>query len=134
MSTSCNIVVADEDNAICLYKQSDGYPDGESGIIAGIKSAMKYAWPLPRFEAGDFAAALVRGMKEPGGGGIYIEDIDILDDIYPPCISDYTYNIRRSTNGDSLLIIVEDGKCNKIDEILLYPEIDNSTAPCESEP
>ncbi len=134
MSTSCNIIVVDEEVAITLFKQSDGYPDGESGIIAGIRRAMKYAWPLPRFEADDFAAALVREMKELGGGGIYIEDVTASQDAYPLFVSDYTYTIRRSDDRNSLFIIVEDRQ-NKIDEISLYPaEIDNSTAPCESEP
>ena len=37
-----------------------------------LQEAIPYAWPNPRFEATDFAAAIVRAWKE-GGGNIYID-------------------------------------------------------------
>lgn len=50
-----------------VYKHSDGYP---SGALAAVADAIPFAWPSPRFEANDFAAAFVRGNKN-GGGNIY---------------------------------------------------------------
>src|SRR6185369_8753373 len=72
MSTRCQIVVKDTHDTIVLYRHSDGYPDGEHGVPATIGAALQYAWPLPRYEAMDFAAAIVRGLKE-SGGNIYID-------------------------------------------------------------
>ncbi len=67
MSTRCVITVKDEDGEFALYRHSDGYPDGEHGVLAGLTSALPYAWSLPRFEADDFAAAIVRAWKQNGG-------------------------------------------------------------------
>jgi hypothetical protein len=73
MSTQANIVVKDQYEAILLYRHWDGYPDSEGGVIAGLPAALEFAWPLPRMEASDMAAAIVRAWKKPGGGGIYID-------------------------------------------------------------
>jgi len=43
-----------------VYKHHDGYP---SGAVQWIKAALDHAWPLPRFEADDFAAAFVAANK-----------------------------------------------------------------------
>ena len=72
MSTRCNIVVKDEEDSIQLYKHCDGYPDGEHGIIANLRQALEFAWELPRMEASDFAAAIVRALKY-NGGNVYID-------------------------------------------------------------
>lgn len=48
-----------------VYKHHDGYPSGAASCIAAAKD---YAWPLPRFEADEFAAAFVRANKDGGGG------------------------------------------------------------------
>lgn len=45
---------------VTVYKHSDGYP---SGAAQWIEAALEYAWPLPRFEADDFAAAFVAANK-----------------------------------------------------------------------
>lgn len=71
MSTRSTISVKDEDDVFYIYRHSDGYPRGRHGVVAGILKAFEYAWPLPRFKAMDFAAALVSAWKQPGGGGIY---------------------------------------------------------------
>lgn len=73
MATRCNILVKDnEGNRIVLYRHYDGYPEGENGVIKGLEEAKKYAWELPRFEASDFAAAIVRATKD-AAGNIYID-------------------------------------------------------------
>jgi len=43
-----------------VYKHHDGYP---SGAVQWIRAALDHAWPLPRFEADDFAAAFVAANK-----------------------------------------------------------------------
>jgi len=48
-----------------VYKHCDGYP---TGAADAIKNAMPHAWPLPRFEADEFAAAFVAGNKLGTGG------------------------------------------------------------------
>lgn len=83
MSTRSNIIVRDKFDCICIYRHSDGYPDGEHGVIATLNKALDYAWDLPRFEASDFSAAIVAAWKQPSksfdgkniyrGGNIYID-------------------------------------------------------------
>ena len=46
---------------VTVYKHSDGYP---SGAAKAIEAALPHAWPLPRFEPDEFAAAFVRGNKK----------------------------------------------------------------------
>jgi hypothetical protein len=50
---------------ITVYKHHDGYP---SGAAEAIENALAVAWPLPRYEADEFAAAFVAANKQPGGG------------------------------------------------------------------
>ena len=70
MSTRSNIIVEDEYSRIQLYRHWDGYPEG---VLADLELAVPYAWQFPRFEAQDFAAAIVRAWKGQGGGNIYID-------------------------------------------------------------
>ncbi|MHC4266735.1 MAG: hypothetical protein ACYSUK_12520 [Planctomycetota bacterium] len=72
MSTRCNIVIKDQYNKIQLYRHCDGYPDSKHGIIANLPEALEFAWRLPRMEASDFAAAIVRAWKKVAGN-IYID-------------------------------------------------------------
>lgn len=66
MSTRCTLTVHGDGEAFSVYRHSDGYPDGEHGVLNTLKAALSYAWPLPRFEADDFAAAIVAAWKRPG--------------------------------------------------------------------
>jgi hypothetical protein len=70
MATRCNVIVEDEYSRIQIYLHWDGYP---KAVIADISQALGYAWPLPRFEASEFAAAIVRAWKDIGGGNIDID-------------------------------------------------------------
>jgi hypothetical protein len=45
---------------VTVYKHSDGYPEG---AVCWITKALEHAWPLPRFEADEFAAAFVAANK-----------------------------------------------------------------------
>ena len=70
MATRSNIIVQDEYSRIQVYRHWDGYP---KAVIPELKEALEFAWPLPRFEADDFAAAIVRAWKNEGGGHIRID-------------------------------------------------------------
>ena len=48
-----------------VYKHHDNYPSGAYGFI---KAALTRAWPLPRFEADEFACAFIAANKESAGG------------------------------------------------------------------
>ena len=73
MSTRCNLIVEDSYDRIQLYRHWDGYPGRAGGVLATLEQAIPYAWPLPRFEASDFAAAIVRAWKTEGGGNVYVD-------------------------------------------------------------
>jgi len=45
-----------------VYKHHDGYP---TGAADALKAAQAYAWPLPRYEGDDYAAAFVAANKIP---------------------------------------------------------------------
>lgn len=86
MGTSAQFIVRDGDSTVNVYAHWDGYP---RGACVMLRNALNYAWPRPRFEAVDFAAAIVAGNKQPGGGSIYIDDMG----------GDFTYDITF-TGGD----------------------------------
>lgn len=100
MSTRCTITVSESDiREFHIFRHSDGYPEGKHGVIKGIQKALKYAWELPRFDAGDFAGALVRAMKE-GPGNIYLT----ANSVYHREDVEYHYAIYKT--GDDLTIVV----------------------------
>jgi hypothetical protein len=71
MSTRALYTFCDLRGEYHVYKHHDGYPSGAAQWIA---AALPYAWPLPRFEADEFAAAFVAGNKtydsKPFPGGV----------------------------------------------------------------
>jgi hypothetical protein len=100
MSTRCVVTVFEDDESYAIYRHSDGYPDGEHGVIAMLERVLPFAWPLPRFEAADFAAAIVVAWKG-GGGDIYLTPrADNHGDLA------YRYEIRRSEHDSHLLVTV----------------------------
>jgi len=100
MSTRCNIIVRDESLAIQLYRHHDGYPGGKYGVVNDLRKVARFAWPLPRFEADDYAAAIVRAMKRPGGGSVYIDGDagDGTANIHGDC--EYVYLITPPEGDD----------------------------------
>jgi hypothetical protein len=60
MSTRACYTFIDETEEVHVYKHSDGYPTGAAEFII---AALEFAWPLPRFEADEFAAAFVAANK-----------------------------------------------------------------------
>jgi len=100
MSTRCSITCKDDSGEFSLYRHSDGYPGTEHGVLETLKAALSYAWRLPRFEAEDFAAAIVAALKKPAsgpyaqGGNIYLSHgRDSHGD------TEYHYEITRQGNG-----------------------------------
>ena len=64
MGTRAVYTFIDEDHRHSVYKHWDGYPRTACQFIA---NALKLAWPLPRFEADEFAAAFVAANKQGAG-------------------------------------------------------------------
>ena len=98
MSTRSNIIVKDkhDDKGVQLYRHSDGYPDGKHGVIANLPRALQFAWELPRMEADDFSAAIIRAWKDHGGN-IYIDGTADLPESLHGDI-EYYYIIEADNN------------------------------------
>lgn len=107
MSTRANIIIRDECKQIQIYKHSDGYP---SGAIPAIQKALALAWPLPRWEADDFAAAFVAANKDRGGqiyiDGTWIEGKTEHGDI------EYLYFVEF--DADQKMVKITWGKSGKV--------------------
>lgn len=80
MSTRATITVADQHDSFDLYQHHDGYPDGPHGLVRHIALARRLAWDLPRFEAADFAAAIIAVLKDRGGSTYLAKDADAHSD------------------------------------------------------
>ena len=103
MSTNALIHIVEESNTIdvpettyTIYKHWDGYP---SGVQSMIEDALKIAWPLPRFEADEFAASFVAANKT-GSGDVRLVNPD--DKIW----FDFVYVIRHMEGSDKLNVTV----------------------------
>src|SRR5262245_57836446 len=64
MGTRAVYTFIDQDDSFSVYMHWDGYPYGACRLIA---KAFPLAWPLPRFEADEFAAAFVAANKQQPG-------------------------------------------------------------------
>jgi hypothetical protein len=64
MGTRAVYTFIDGDERHSVYKQWDGYPKWACRFIA---NALPLTWPLPRFEADEFAAAFVAANKKEAG-------------------------------------------------------------------
>lgn len=117
MATRCNIIVEDDRNRIQIYRNSDGYPDTEHGVLADLQSVFPYAWPLPRFEADEFSAAIVAAWKSSiqkvGDTGYFVQGGNILIDGNPRGNEllhgdiEWLYTITRSKKEGCIHVIVE---------------------------
>ena len=107
MSTNALIYVTDDEDTFAIYKHWDGYP---SGVQRMIENALEQAWALPRFEANEFAAALVAANK-PKEGDVRLVNPDQYDTTW----FDYVYVIRHMEGSDKLNVTV--GHCTGMDEL-----------------
>lgn len=101
MATRAIISFIDQKKTYHVYKHNDGNPES---IYAGIRKALKYSWPLPRYESSDFAAAYIAANKKKknsfekmnglGGGDVYLADnwFDRID-------LSYRYEVTFETLG-----------------------------------
>jgi hypothetical protein len=64
MGTRTCITFTDSDSSHSVYQHYDGYP---SNVADNLHHTIRNAWPLPRFEADEFAAAYVATCKEQAG-------------------------------------------------------------------
>lgn len=70
MSTPAVITFKDDEGAFRIYQHYEGAP---ATVAASLIAALEFSWPLPRFEASEFAAAYIRANKI-SGGGIYLSN------------------------------------------------------------
>jgi hypothetical protein len=71
MGTRALITFKDKDGeAVAVYQHSDGYPESEYGVIAELQRVVDSdsVWPLPRFEANEFATGFIAVLKDQPGG------------------------------------------------------------------
>lgn len=64
MGTRAVFTFKDADSKFHVYKHWDCYP---SGAVDFIHKAAKLAWPLPRFEADEFATSFIAANKNGSG-------------------------------------------------------------------
>lgn len=83
-----------------VYKHHDGYPSGAAEFIA---KALPLAWPLPRYENSEFAAAFVAANKEAGGGVYLTGGCDAHGDL------DYRYEIALEEQHLRVTVYEADG-------------------------
>jgi hypothetical protein len=86
-----------------VYKHHDGYPEGAE---KALKAALDYAWPLPRYEADELAAAFVAANKD-GPGGIRLT-ADGAPEGWKDKALDQEYHYEISPFGDDLYVRVFD--------------------------
>jgi hypothetical protein len=104
MSTRATITVADQHDSFDLYQHHDGYPDGPHGLVRHIAMARRLAWDLPRFEAADFAAAIIAVLKDRGGSTYLTKNADAHNDRsfhyrVEPVREDSTTSVQLTISG-----------------------------------
>jgi hypothetical protein len=85
MGTRAVYTFIDTDERHSVFKHWDGYPRWACRFIA---HALPLAWPLPRFEADEFAAAFVAANKKEAGNVRLTSGPDAHGDL------SYSYEIR----------------------------------------
>jgi hypothetical protein len=116
MSTRACYTFRDENgDEYHVYKHHDGYPTGAAGFIT---AALAHAWPLPRFEADDFAAAFVAANKSNHGGGVRLMHSGKIQEVVS---SDIEYRYEVTPKGKSLEVKgYETRYFDKPDETLIF--------------
>lgn len=103
MSTRGIYRFSDENNSFAVYKHYDNYPQGAASFLLDM---LYKAWPLPRYEADDMAAAFVAANKGHGGD-IRLLNLSQVDDKFDMW-QEYEYEIFQAKNGQ-LIVRVWDG-------------------------
>ena len=92
MSTQAIYTFVDPESGdeVSVFKHWDGYPQGAATFL---QRAKELAWPLPRFEADEFAAAFVAANKTREG------DCRLMADPSQDWYVDYKYRIGFAHGG-----------------------------------
>ena len=103
MSTQAIYSFVDESGTARVFKHWDNYPEGAALFL---NKAKELAWPLPRFEADEFAAAFIAANKTRAG------DLRVLtreaDNERNICMSvDYMYKVALGHDGNIYVDIFE---------------------------
>ena len=106
MSTRGCYRFTDERDCFTVYKHSDNSPYTKDGGIAAIRKATAHAWPLPRFEADEFAASFVAANKEAGGGVRLLNTPNKQTLAHMPADIKYLYDVSVRKGG--LWIVVSE--------------------------
>jgi len=114
MSTNALIYVVEQSDVIdgpdktyVIYKHWHGHPQG---VQTMIERALTLAWPLPRFEADEFAASFIAANKT-GSGDVRLVNPDDASKTW----FDFVYVIRHMERSDKLNVTV--GHCTGMDEL-----------------
>lgn len=105
MSTNALICITHDEGSFWIYKHHDGYP---AGIKACLERALERAWPLPRFESDEFAAAFVAANKT-GSGDIRLVPSLKRHEMW----FDFIYRVQAS--GASMSVAI--GHCTGMDDL-----------------
>ena len=106
-----------------VYKHYDGYPQGAA---AHIEDAKSYAWPLPRWEADEFAAAFVAANKNPKGGEVRLlpnfeaTSIPMLMDDYHWC--DFYYIISWDNYDMEMFVTIFESRYDETTDTQYWHE------------
>ena len=113
MGTRAIYQFQDNDGDECfVYKHYDNYPQG---AVHFIEEAKSMAWPFPRYEADEFAAAFVAANKNKAGGEVrlishHLKDEDEILKEHHWC--DYHYVISKH-NSQDLWVEVQESRYYK---------------------
>jgi hypothetical protein len=104
MGTRAVYTFIDEDSRHSVYKHWNGHPRWGCQFIA---NALRLAWPLPRFEADEFAAAFVAANKNEHG--------DVRLTSGPEAHGDLAYSYEiRCPDGYLLVRIFQAGQADPV--------------------
>ena len=99
MSTRAIYRFYDDHNHHAVYKHYDGYPSAAAEFLF---KALTFAWPLPRYEADDMAAAFVAANKHSGGGDVRLLNMSQSGDKFDMG-QEYEYEIFPAKNGQLIV-------------------------------
>ena len=114
MGTRAIYQFQDNDGDECfVYKHYDNYPQG---AVHFIEEAKSMAWPFPRYEADEFAAAFVAANKNKAGGEVrlvshHLKGADEILESHHWC--DYHYIIHFDKTYKDLWVEVQESRYYK---------------------
>jgi len=88
MSTRAIITVFDKQDSFNIYLHGNAIPEI---VMPSIEKATEYAWKFPRFEAWDFATALIKVLKKRAWG-VYL--INLKEKMTE---ADYYYQVSKES-------------------------------------